>query len=143
MKLEITRVDRELPLPSYQTAGSVAFDLFARIDMAVGPRQIGRIPANLIVKIPAGYSLLVASRSSTPVKKGLSIPHGIGIVDQDFRGPQDEIRIQVYNFTDQAVKVSRGERIAQAMLVPIVACELVETETAEAAASRGGFGSTG
>jgi dUTP pyrophosphatase len=117
--------------------------LFARLDAVVEPRQIGRIPANLIVKIPPGYSLLVASRSSTPAKKGLSIPHGIGIVDQDFRGPRDEIRIQVYNFTDQPVSISRGERIAQAMLVPIVACELIETETAEVAASRGGFGSTG
>ena len=143
MRLEITRIDRELPLPSYQTAGSVAFDLFARLDSVIEPRQIGRIPANLIVRTPPGYSLLVASRSSTPAKKGLSIPHGIGIVDQDFRGPEDELRIQVYNFTDRPVSISRGERIAQAMLVPVMACELVEVETVEAAASRGGFGSTG
>jgi dUTP pyrophosphatase len=142
MKLEVKRIDRELPLPEYQTAGSVAFDLYARVETTVAPGAVGRIPANLIFNLPEGYALLIASRSSAPKKLGLSVPHGIGILDQDFCGPEDEAQVQVYNFTDQPVTVARGERIAQAMVVPIARCELVETETV-AAVSRGGFGSTG
>lgn len=142
MKLEVKRVDRELPLPDYQTPGSVAFDLYARMETIITPGAVGRIPANLIFNLPEGYALLIASRSSTPKKVGLSIPHGIGILDQDFCGPEDEAQVQVYNFTEAPVTVARGDRIAQALVVPIARCELVETETV-AAASRGGFGSTG
>jgi dUTP pyrophosphatase len=100
------------------------------------------VPSNLIIRIPQGYSLLVALRSSAPRKKCLLMPHGVGLIDQDYRGPDDEVGIQLYNFSDTTVTVSRGERIAQFMIVPIGLCELVEVEATEAA-SRGGFGSTG
>ncbi len=142
MRLNLTRVDRELPLPAYATAGSVAFDVYARTETTVAPKTVALIPTNLIVQVPEGYAFLLCSRSSTPVKKGLLTPHGFGIVDQDFCGPNDELRAQVYNFTDAPITVARGERIAQALLVPIAKCDLQETEVATAA-SRGGFGSTG
>ena len=105
-------------------------------------RTVGHIPANLIVRVPDGHALILASRSSTPLKKGLSTPHGIGVIDCDYCGPEDELRVQVYNFTEAPVTVARGERVAQALIVPTAHCELVETET-PAAKSRGGFGSTG
>lgn len=142
MQLSLTRVDRELPLPQYATGGSVAFDVYARTETVVPPKAVALIPTNLIVRVPDGYALLLCSRSSTPLKKGLLTPHGFGIVDQDFCGPQDEMRAQVYNFTDAPVTVARGERVAQALLVPIERCALVETAVATAE-SRGGFGSTG
>ena len=139
--LKISRIDPELPLPAYATAGSVAFDVYAREETAIAPRSLGLIPSNLIVCVPKGFVLLLASRSFTPLKKGLLTPHGIGVVDQDFCGPTDEMKVQVYNFTDAEVRVKRGERIAQAMLMPIEKCRLVETKIT--GASRGGLGSTG
>ena len=139
--LGISRIDKDLPLPSYATPGSVAFDVYAREETRIAPRSLGLIPSNLIVCVPKGYVLLLASRSSTPLKKGLLTPHGIGIVDQDFCGPNDEMRVQVYNFTDAAVVIKRGERVAQAMVTPVEKCRLVETEMT--GASRGGLGSTG
>lgn len=143
MKLEITRIDASLPLPSYATSGSVAFDVYARETTVVKPRALGFVPTNLVCRVPAGYALLLASRSSTPSKKGCSTPHGIGVVDQDFCGPKDEMRVQLYNFTDAPVTIERGERVAQALLVPVEKCELVEVTLAGNANSRGGFGSTG
>ncbi|MBN1585610.1 dUTP diphosphatase [Candidatus Uhrbacteria bacterium] len=143
MKLLVKRVDTGLPLPEYQTGGSVAFDLSARQDTVIQPGSVGRIPSNLIVRVPEGHFLLVASRSSTPTRKGLSVPHGIGVIDQDFSGPEDELLVQVRNFTDRPVTVSRGERIAQAMVVPVVRCGLEETDDAVTRETRGGFGSTG
>lgn len=142
MQVSVTRIDRELPLPRYETAGAVAFDIFCRVDTVVAPKAIALIPGNVIVKVPPGHVLLLASRSSTPVKKGLLTPHGIGIIDHDFCGPNDELRVQLYNFTDAPVTVSRGERLAQVLVVPFERAEIVETAV-EVAVSRGGFGSTG
>ncbi len=143
MQLSVTRIDASLPLPKYETAGAVAFDLSARVDVAIAPKSLGYIPTNLVVRVPEGHVLLLASRSSGPKKKGLMIPHGVGIIDQDYCGPTDELIAQVYNFTDAPVTVARGERVAQAMVTPVVKCELKEVELATTATSRGGFGSTG
>ena len=142
MKVKFKRIDKSLPLPIYHTAGAVAFDLMARVDMTVEPRGLALIPANLIVQIPAGYALLVASRSSTPRKHGLSMPHGIGVIDQDYCGEGDELLIQVFNFTDKPVIVNRGTRVAQGLFVRTDRAEFEEVETLEDK-TRGGFGSTG
>jgi dUTP pyrophosphatase len=144
MDLKITRIDKALPLPKYETPGACAFDVLAREETTVAPKSLGFIPTGLVVCVPEGHTLLLASRSSTPKKKGLLIPHGIGIVDQDYCGPDDEMKVQVWNFTDEPVTVARGERIAQAMLVPIVRCAISEVAAdANPNKSRGGFGSTG
>ena len=108
-KVRIQRVDKSLPLPVYETAGSVGFDLLARETVTIAPGNIELIPGNVIVEVPMGYMLAVASRSSTPRKKGLTQPHGFGIIDHDYCGPQDEVKIQVYNFSATAVTVERGE----------------------------------
>lgn len=86
--------------------------------------------------------LLLAARSSLPRKKGLMVPNGVGVIDQDYRGPDDEIHVQVYNFTDRPVQVERGERLAQGIFVRIAQVAWQEVEKIEAD-SRGGFGSTG
>lgn len=141
MKVKIKRVDPGLPLPVYETAGSVGFDILAREDVAVAARSVGLIPGNIIVEVPSDYMLVVASRSSTPKKKGLLTPHGIGIIDHDYCGPEDEIKIQVYNFLETEVQIMRGEKIAQGVFVHIdkFAWEEVDEMKRE---SRGGFGST-
>jgi len=142
MKFTITRIDKTLPLPEYQTKGSVGFDLASRIDMKIPSHSLALIPTNLVVKVPTGYMLLVVPRSSTPKKKGLLIPHGIGVIDQDYCGEKDEVLFQVYNFTDQEVVVSRGERIAQGILVKVGIAQFTEQNKAHTT-SRGGIGSTG
>jgi len=140
MKLQVTRIDKDLPLPRYESPGACAFDLAARTEKVIEPKSLALIPANLIVHVPDDHVLLLCSRSSGPKKKGLLTPHGIGVIDRDYCGPEDELRVQVYNFTDAPVTVSRGERIAQAMVLPAPLVELEEVETT--GQSRGGFGST-
>ncbi len=142
MKVNIKRIDKDLPLPVYETEGSVGFDILAREDVAIHPKSIGLIPGNIIVEVPKNYMLVVASRSSTPKKKGLLTPHGIGIIDHDYCGPEDEIKIQVFNFMDEGVVIRRGEKIAQGVFVHIDKFDWEEVETMKKP-SRGGFGSTG
>ncbi len=141
MKVRIQRVDKDLPLPKYETTGSVGFDLIVREEVTIAPRGIGLVPGNVIVEVPTGYMLVVALRSSTPRKKSLLIPHGMGIIDHDYCGPKDEIKIQVYNFSDAPVTVSRGEKIAQGIFVRIDKVDWDEAEKMSEK-SRGGFGST-
>lgn len=142
MKVKIKRIDKDLPLPVYETAGSVGFDIIAREDTEILDGEFGMVPSNLIVEVPAGYMLVVASRSSTPMKKGLTPPHGFGIIDHDYCGPEDEIKVLVYNFSGGAVSVARGEKIAQGVFVKIDKFEWEEMEEM-GGESRGGFGSTG
>ncbi len=141
LNVKIKRIDTELPLPTYATAGSVGFDLLCRQDTEIAPRMLGRIPGNLIVQTPPGYMLLLTMRSSTARRKGLLIPNGVGVIDQDYSGEGDELLVSVYNFRDAAVTVERGERIAQGIFVPIL--RVAWNEVDEVGKGRGGFGSTG
>jgi len=112
MNVKIKRIDKNLPLPVYETAGSVGFDLLAREEVIIEPKSIKLIPGNIIVETPKGYALILASRSSTPKKYGLTKPHGIGVIDQDYCGPKDEVKIQVYNFSEAPVTIQKGTKIA-------------------------------
>jgi dUTP pyrophosphatase len=143
MKVKIKRVDKSLPLPVYQTGGSVGCDIYARVTTNIAPGALAKIPGNVIVEIPKGYMGMLVSRSSTPFKKGLSKPNGFGVMDQDFCGPEDEYNVLVYNFTDQEVMVERGERVAQLVLVPVEIAEWEEVDSMEHNSTRGGVGSTG
>lgn len=142
MRVRIQRIDSTLPLPKYETNGSVGFDFLSREEVTVAPKTIALIPGNVVVEVPPQYMLLISLRSSTPRKKGLLIPHGIGVIDHDYCGEKDEIKIQVYNVTDSSVTIHRGEKIAQGIFVHIDKVEWQEVEHIRAE-SRGGFGSTG
>lgn len=141
MKVNIKRVDKNLPLPHYATAGSVGFDLVCRESVAIEPRTLGLVPANVIVETPPGYMLMVTLRSSTPRKRGLLIPHGVGVIDQDYCGEDDEVKIQIYNFSEQPVTIERGDRIAQAIFVRVDQVDWIEVSETHSK-TRGGFGST-
>ena len=141
MKVKIKRIDTDLPLPRYETSGSIGFDILAREKTVVPPGKIALIPGNIIVEVPRGYMLTIASRSSTPIKKGLMTPHGIGVIDHDYCGPDDEVKIQVYNFTNESVTIGRGDKIAQGLFVRVDKFGWREMKNARRI-SRGGFGST-
>jgi len=131
-----------VPLPSYQTAGAAGFDLASSVDMTVAPGRVTLVPTGLVIEVPAGHLLAVFARSSTPLKRGLMVANGVGVVDPDYCGPQDEIKIEVYNFTSQEVAIRRGDRLAQGVILPCVRADWRE-ETESTAPTRGGFGTTG
>lgn len=142
MKISVHRIDTALPLPEYQTEGSCAFDFVARKTTVIEPQAVEFVPGNLIVKVPESHSLLILPRSSLFRKKSLLIPNAPGLIDCDYCGPEDEIKIQVLNFGNTTVTVERGERIAQGLFVQSDQAEWNEIKPPEGN-SRGGFGSTG
>jgi len=141
MKIRIKRFDKSLPLSEYKTSGAAAFDLTARIDIQILPREVGYIPLNIACETPDGYFLLLVARSSTH-KKGLILANGIGIGDPDFVGDKDEYVAAYLNFTDNIVTIKAGERIAQGMFVKFEKAEWDEVDSL-GNKTRGGFGSTG
>jgi dUTP pyrophosphatase len=138
----VHRLDPTLPLPRYETAGSAGFDLAASADVTIEPGRIALVPTGLVVGVPPGHFLGVFARSSTPLKRGLVVANGVGVVDSDYCGPEDEIKVQVLNVTAAPVEVRKGDRLAQGVVIPFVRVEWDE-DAAPAGPSRGGFGSTG
>jgi dUTP pyrophosphatase len=129
-------------LPSYGTSEAAGFDLAAAHDLVVAPRQIVLIRTGLVIEVPTGYFLAIFARSSTPLKRGLMVANGVGVIDPDYSGPNDEVMIQVLNVTDSEVKISRGDRLAQGIVLP--APRVTWEEVSEIREiTRGGFGATG
>lgn len=141
VSVRIHRLDESVPLPAYQTAGAAGFDLAASVDMVVQPGEVTLVPTGLVIEVPKGHVLGVFARSSTPLKRGLMVANGVGVVDSDYCGPNDEIKIEVLNFTATPVAVKRGDRLAQGVILSFVRADWNESEPA--APSRGGFGATG
>lgn len=141
MKVTIKRFDTSLPLPEYKTEGAAGFDLYAREETVVPPKQVALVPLNIALQLPQDHWALLSARSSLH-KRGLMMANGIGIGDTDYRGDGDEYRAALYNFTDQPVTVERGERIVQMIILQREQAEFTEKVSFEEE-NRGGFGSTG
>lgn len=129
-------------MPSYQTAGAAGFDLAASADLTIQPGQIALVPTGLVIAVPSGHFLGIFARSSTPLKRGLVVANGVGVLDSDYSGPTDELKIQLMNVTGVTVDVKRGDRLAQGVIMPFIRAEFIEAAAATGP-DRGGFGSTG
>jgi dUTP pyrophosphatase len=142
MRLKIKRLQPAVGLPEPATANAAGFDLAAATDLEIPPRSIRLVGTGLVIAVPDGYFLGIFARSSTPLKRGLMVANGVGVIDADYCGPEDEIKIQVLNITDAPVTVTRGDRLAQGIVLPCprVTWEEVSEMTEP---TRGGFGSTG
>lgn len=140
-QVKIKQFDPSLPFPAYQSPRAAAFDLVARVSVEIKPGQVERVPLNVAIQVPPNHWVLLAARSSL-YKKGLTMINGIGIGDEDFAGNDDEYQAALQNFTTEPVTVQKGDRIAQAIVLPREQMELVAVSQLDQP-NRGGFGSTG
>jgi dUTP pyrophosphatase len=132
-----------LDLPSYATAGAAGMDLLAAVAGTVKIPPGGRalIPTGLAIALPPGYELQIRPRSGLALKHGITLPNTPGTIDEDYRG---ELQVIILNAGDEHFTVTRGMRIAQAVLAPVVRASWVEVASLnETARGTGGFGSTG
>jgi dUTP pyrophosphatase len=142
LTIRIRRLSASVALPRYESDGAAAFDLAASEDIEIQPGEVALVPTGLVVEVPPGMFLAILARSSTPLKRGLMVANGVGVVDSDYCGAADEVKIAVLNFRTAAVQVRAGDRIAQGLILPAHRVEWEETSES-AGRSRGGFGSTG
>jgi dUTP pyrophosphatase len=110
--------------------------------MTVQPGEVALVPTGLVIEVPAGHLLGIFARSSTPLKRGLMVANGVGVVDSDYCGPADEIKVEVLNFTQAPVTIRRGDRLAQGVVLAYVRATWEEVSDVERP-TRGGFGTTG
>jgi dUTP pyrophosphatase len=133
-------------MPTYGTPNSIGFDFSASEMTIIAARTRKLVPTGLLITPPEGYWLQIAARSSL-IKRGLILANGIGIVDPDYCGINDQIMISLYNVSEEGVIIHQGERIAQGffqLIPPQVTWSEISLEQRDAEAkSRGGFGSTG
>ena len=141
MNIKIKRFDKDLPLPKRQTEGAAAFDLTAREAVTIAPGAVGYVPLNVAIETPPDHFLLIAARSGTH-KKGIMMANGLGIIDPDYSGNEDEIKAVYFNFSASPVAIEKGERIAQGTFVKISHPEWEELDEMPNK-TRGGFGTTG
>ncbi len=141
MRIRITRLREGVELPSYATAGSVAFDLALADDLVIEAGATATGGTGLVIAVPTGHALLLFPRSSLFKKKGVRLMNTVGVIDQDFCGERDELLLAFWNPGTEPVTILRGERMVQGVIVPIVRAEWEEGNAKKE--SRGGWGSTG
>lgn len=143
----LPEADPAVPLPVYETEGSAGADLRANfpekdrdgITLAPGERRL--VPTGISVEIPPGFEMQIRPRSGLALKQGISLPNTPGTIDCDYRGP---LGIILINLGREPVRIGHGDRIAQAVVAPVVQVLFEETDRlSDTARGGGGFGSTG
>jgi dUTP pyrophosphatase len=132
-----------LDLPAYATAGAAGMDLLAAVDAPVTILPGGRalIPTGFAMALPEGFELQIRPRSGLALKHGIVLPNAPGTIDEDYRG---EVQVIMMNTGAEAFTITRGMRIAQAVLAPVWRAAWIEVEDLDnTARGVGGFGSTG
>ena len=136
---------KDLPLPAYQSEHAAGLDLLAAVPsaspMTIAPGARTLVPTGLAIALPAGFEAQVRPRSGLAARHGLSILNSPGTIDADYRG---EIQVLLVNLGNESAVVSRGMRIAQLVIAPVVRADIVEVATLDRTPrGSGGFGSTG
>lgn len=132
-----------LPLPAYETDGAAGADLRAAIEgtLIIPPGGTAAVPTGLAVALPEGFELQVRPRSGLAAKHAVTLVNAPGTVDADYRG---EVKALLINHGREDFTLSRGDRIAQAVIAPVTRAVFAQKDTlSETVRGEGGFGSTG
>ena len=138
----ITRLDPDLPLPSYAKGGDAGADIVSRIDFTIAPGERALIPTGVAIALPDGYVALVHPRSGLAIKHGITMVNSPGTVDAGYRG---ELQVILINHDkSESVSFKRGDRIAQLVIQKVERADFIEVEELPGSGrGSGGFGSTG
>ncbi|GDX32521.1 deoxyuridine 5'-triphosphate nucleotidohydrolase [Actinomycetes bacterium] len=142
VRLLITRLDLDLPLPGYEHPGDAGLDLRAREAVRLAPGQRALVPTGVAIALPQGFAAFIHARSGLALRSGLSVVNGPGVIDAGYRG---EIGVILINHDQHdAIAVAKGDRIAQLVVQRVAHAVLDEVrELPGSHRGSGGFGSTG
>jgi dUTP pyrophosphatase len=145
LDIPVTRLDLDLPLPSYARLGDAGADLYARSDARIEPRG-GRVlvATGIAIAIPVGYAGFVLPRSGLALRHGITCLNAPGLIDSGYR---DEVGVLLVNTDpESAYDVKRGDRIAQLVVQAVGEVRFVEVgegDLSDSDRGRGGFGHSG
>jgi|TARA_B100000123_G_C25559710_1_gene353395 dUTP pyrophosphatase len=139
----IKRLSKNIDLPKYETNGSSGMDLAANIEnsIQIEPGKTSIVPTGISLSIPKDFEIQIRPRSGLAAKNQISVLNTPGTIDSDYRG---EIKVIMINLGSKTFTITKGLRIAQMVLCPIVKAKLKEVESLDGTKrGAGGFGSTG
>jgi dUTP pyrophosphatase len=142
LKVLVTRLDPELPLPKYAKGGDAGADIVSRIDITLAPGARALVPTGISIALPDGYVCLVHPRSGLAIKHGVTMVNAPGTVDAGYRG---ELQVILINHDPkESVHFKRGDRIAQLVFQQVERAEFIEVQSLPGSGrAESGFGSTG
>jgi len=141
MVLKIKKLTPEAIIPAYQTKEAAGFDLHSIEDVVLKPNERRLIGTGLAFEIEYGYEVQIRPRSGLAFKYGITVLNSPGTIDSDYRG---EIKVLLINLGEEEFEIKKGERIAQAVVAPVIQAQFEEVEELSSTSrGSGGFGSTG
>jgi dUTP pyrophosphatase len=142
VSVAVRQLDPGLPLPSYAHDGDAGADLYAAVDVVLGPGERSLVPTGVAIALPPGYVGLVHPRSGLASRLGVTVLNSPGTVDSGYRG---EILVNLVNHDQRdAATIHRGDRIAQLVVQRVERADFYGVdELSDSARGAGGHGSTG
>ncbi len=141
MEIRIKKLYPDVETPKYQTSGAVGFDLRAVENVSIPSGETRLVGTGLAVELPHGYELQIRPRSGLALKHSITVLNSPGTVDNDYRG---EIKVLLINHGKSDFQISKGDRIAQAVVNRVELVDIVQVEElSETQRGDKGFGSTG
>ncbi len=144
VSIRVTRLRHgtDLPLPEYATSGAAGMDIVSAEAVTLSPGDRAAVPTGFCIAIPDGFEVQVRPRSGLALKHGLTVANAPGTIDSDYRG---ELMVLLVNLGAEPVTITRGMRIAQLVVAPVVRGRWVPVDAVadDTARGSGGFGSTG
>jgi dUTP pyrophosphatase len=141
VRVPVLRVDATLPVPAYARPDDAGLDLYTAEPVTLAPGARALVPTGIALAIPPGFAGFVLPRSGLALRHGVTVLNTPGLVDAGYRG---EVKVLLVNHGDVPVSLSRGERVAQLVVLRVERVALAPVaELPESARGAGGFGSTG
>jgi dUTP pyrophosphatase len=144
LTVEFSKSSESSVSPNYAYETDSGFDLFSTEEMEVESLDRILVPTGLHIDIPDGYEIQVRSKSGLALKQGLMVLNSPGTVDQGYTG---EIKVIIFNTSKELIKIEKGQKIAQAVLTPVVCGKWVKFKEVKNIEDKDrsdkGFGSTG
>jgi dUTP pyrophosphatase len=142
VRIDIRRLDADLPLPAYAHPGDAGADLYSREDVTLLPGERRLVPTGIALALPEGFVALVHPRSGLAHRAGLSIVNAPGTIDAGYRG---EVQVCLVNLDPATpIELRRGDRIAQLVIQRFETATFAEVDDLpDSARGAGGYGSTG
>lgn len=130
-----------LDLPSYETTGAAGLDLRSAEDITLASGERKLVSTGLCIELPHRHEGQVRPRSGLAIKHGITLINSPGTIDEDYRG---EVKVPLINHGAEPFEITRGMRIAQMIVAPVVQVTIEEVDDLSASSrGAGGFGSTG
>ena len=142
MNIKIKKLDSDAVVPQYQTPGAACFDLHATHCATILPGSPMEICTSLAFEVPEDHVMLIFSRSGHGFKAGVRLANCVGVIDSDYR---HEVLVKLHcdSDWDEGLIIKRGDRIAQAMILPVKQVTFEVVDELSTTQRNGGFGSTG